>query len=196
MFRSLLLVFCLIQSSSSVFSQITVNEFYDDPENLLLFSSVYEVDSTPRSEFSKRIKNWTGTNFVNSREVIVSETEDQMVLVYSMNKFFVKVLGMRNYLPWYIRLVVQIKDNKIRCLFYDDGNVFRPGSYYNGISVPSVPARQNRFHDYMKKGVSPKNQVDAFIEVREYIINTGQEIFEAVKRSSTSDPKNLSNDDW
>jgi hypothetical protein len=48
----------------------------------------------------------------------------------------------------------------------------------------------------MKKGVSPKNQVDAFIEVREYIINTGQEIFEAVKRSSTSDPKNLSNDDW
>jgi hypothetical protein len=192
----LFLLLAFLLSVTSSFAQITMEEFYDDPGELLVHTKVYEFDSLPREEISKRLKNWAGANFVNSREVIVSETEDQMVLVYSMNKFFVKVLGMRSYLPWYIRLVVQIKDDKMRCLFYDDGNVFRPGSYNNGYTIPSTPARRNRFKDYMRNGVSPKNQTDAYVEVREYIILTGESISESVKKDSGIGEDKSPGNDW
>lgn len=182
LFIFLLLAFSF--SGASSFAQITMEEFYDDPGELLVHTKVYEFDSLPGTEISKRIKNWAGANFVDAREVIVNETENQMVFVYSMNKFFVKIFGMRNYLPWYIRLVVQIKDNKMRCLFYDDGNVFRPGSYSGGINVPSTPARHHRFKDYMRKGVSAKNQTEAFLEVKEHLISTGESISESVKKDS------------
>jgi hypothetical protein len=189
-----LVFYTILFLSNSLFSQIKLEEFYDAPKDLIIYSKVYELDSLSQEEIFNRLKNWESTTFVDSREVVVSENKDQVVLVYSTNKFFIKVLGMRNYLPWYIRLVIQIKPGKIRCLFYDDGNVFRPGSYSGGISVPSTPARRNRLKDYMRNGVSLKNQSDAYIEFRKHIILTGESLSNSIKNNKSV--SNSLNNDW
>jgi hypothetical protein len=185
--KNLILLLTLLFTSLTLKSQISINEFYDDENSLLVYGHVYEFDSIPAEEISKRLQNWAGTNFVNPREVIVSETSDQMVFVYVTKSFYNKVLGMRNTISWYIRLVVQIKDGKVRCLFYDDGNVYIPGSYGGGIYVPATPARRWRFHNYMKNGESPKRQTEGFISLRNSLITTGESISTGIQTGSFGD---------
>jgi hypothetical protein len=62
-------------------------------------------------------KNWGGTNFVNLKEVIVSETEDQIVLNYITNDLYVKSLGTIVTAEWYVRLVAEFKEGKMRVSF-------------------------------------------------------------------------------
>ena len=118
---------------------------YEDAKNFLFISKVIEVPNKSQKELLTQFKNWASTSFVNLREVIVSETDNQIVLNYitKTNSYF-KYLGMKSPViySWYVRLVAQFKDGKMRIQFYDDGNVFRPGEYskYTGTS-PSTPAR-------------------------------------------------------
>ena len=119
---------------------------YEDATSKLFISKVIEVPNKTQKELATQFKNWASTSFVNLREVIVSETDNQIVLNYitRTNSYF-KTLGMKNPVEysWYVRLVAQFKDGKIRVQFYDDGNVFRPGEYltYARTTTPSTPAR-------------------------------------------------------
>jgi hypothetical protein len=119
---------------------------YEDATSKLFISKVIEVPNKTQKELATQFKNWASTSFVNLREVIVSETDNQIVLNYitTTNSYF-KTLGMKTAVEygWYVRLVAQFKDNKVRVQFYDDGNVFRPGEYltYARTTTPSTPAR-------------------------------------------------------
>jgi hypothetical protein len=119
---------------------------YEDAASKLFISKVIEVPNKTQKELATQFKNWASTSFVNLREIIVSETDNQIVLNYitRTNSYF-KTLGMKNPVEysWYVRLVAQFKDGKIRVQFYDDGNVFRPGEYltYARTTTPSTPAR-------------------------------------------------------
>jgi hypothetical protein len=95
----------------------------------LYISKVIEIPNKTQKELQTQFKNWASTSFVNLREVMVSETDNQIVLNYiTKTPNYLKVLGMKtpfNY-DWYVRLVAQFKDGKVRIQFYDDGNVYRP----------------------------------------------------------------------
>jgi len=114
---------------------------YEDAKNMLFISKVIEIPGKTQKELQTQFKNWASTSFVNLREVMVSETDNQIVLNYitKTNTYF-KILGAKNIytMDWYVRLVAQFKDGKIRIQFYDDGNVYKP-SQYSG--YPSTPAR-------------------------------------------------------
>ena len=47
------------------------------------------------------------------------------VLNYIDKSFFIKYMGKIPY-SWYVRLVIQFKDGKIKCSYYDDGNELVP----------------------------------------------------------------------
>ena len=54
-------------------------------------------------------------------------------------------------MSWYVRMVVQFKDGKIRAQFYDDGNTFVAGTYSQYGSVPATQARTVYIKSYNKK---------------------------------------------
>lgn len=105
-------------------------------------------------------KNWASTSFVNLKEVTVSETDNQMVLNYiTETSDYFKTLGMKNpfTMSWYVRLVGQFKDGKIRILAYEDGNAFKPGSYSSYGSVPAVQRGTYSLTSFMK---TPETEKD------------------------------------
>lgn len=133
---------------------------YEDVSSGLFVSKIVEVKDKSQKDLITQFKNWASTRFVNLKEVMVSETENQIVLNYiTKTNSYMKSLGMKlpmNY-SWYVRMVVQFKDGKVRAQFYDDGNSFIAGEYSKYGSVPAVPARTMYVHTYTKK---PENVKD------------------------------------
>lgn len=130
---------------------LNIDSFYQKKDDLIIISGVHSFDSISKNDLIKKVKHWGGTKFVNLKEVLVSETDDQLVFNYITNTFFIqnKVLGKvyKQPISWYLRLVIQFKDNRIRCIFYDDGNVSMPPSQ----NIPGRPARTIQFRDYFKE---------------------------------------------
>lgn len=160
---------------------------------------MHEFENISQDKINNCVKNWAGRNFVNMREVLVSETKDQMVFNYITNSFFIKILGMPNSYKWYIRLVVQTKENKVRLLFYDDGNAFWAGTYTrignSFSSTPSIPARRYRFKDYFKKdGTCRKTHEAGIISLRSHCVNSSKDIIDNVEMPPQIE--DFPNSDW
>lgn len=142
--KKLMMMVCLLLLNSFVFAQknqVHIDSIMENQQQNLIHSYVMTLDSNFNiDDIKERIDNWAAVNFVDSRAVGISETRNQIVYVYSTN-FYHKVFGIRGPTPWYIRLVIQFKDNKIRFLFFDDGNVYIPGSYVGRTYIPATQAR-------------------------------------------------------
>lgn len=62
----------------------TVDSIYENPSELLLRTKIIQFDSNQTAEALKtKFKNWAGLKFRNLNEVIVSETNEQIVLNYN-----------------------------------------------------------------------------------------------------------------
>jgi hypothetical protein len=143
---SMVLLFALVTIVSFGQDEEVIRDVkkFEDATTGLYVSKVIEVPSKSQKELQTQFKNWASTSFVNLREVMVSETDNQIVLNYiTKTPNYVKTLGMKVPMDydWYVRLVAQFKDGKIRVQFYDDGNVFKPGEYSRYGNVPATPAR-------------------------------------------------------
>lgn len=157
-----MLVFCLISFLAFSQENDTIPDLlpYEDDISGLFVSKIVEVKDKTQKELATQFKNWASTRFVNLREVMVSETENQIVLNYIIDaSSYVKTLGMKIPMSysWYVRLVAQFKDGKARAQFYDDGNTFKPGEYSRYGNVPATEARTIFIHKSTKK---PENIKD------------------------------------
>lgn len=127
---------------------------YEDVASGLYKSKVIEVPGKSQKDLSTMFKNWASQEFVNLREITTSDTESQLVLSYiQKTSAKVKVLFTKSVeeLGWYVRLVAQFKDGKLRLQIYDEGNTFKSGGIYNGVSIPSVPARSYNIRTFTTK---------------------------------------------
>ena len=127
---------------------------YEDATSRLFISKVVEVKDKSQKDLATQFKNWASTRFVNLREVMVSETENQIVLNYITDaSSYIKTLGIKIPMSysWYIRMVAQFKDGKVRAQFYDDGNTFKPGEYSRYGNVPATQARTMFVSSYTEK---------------------------------------------
>lgn len=189
--RNLTLLLALLVSFLAK-SQFQIDSLYSDREQLLINQKVIVVDSVSSEELIKRIKNWGGVSFVNLKEVLVSETQDQLVFTYITSGFYVKSLGITTPLDWYVRMVVQVKDGRIRVQQFDDGNTFRPGSYSGSVSVPSTQARLYNLDDYFVDGVARKMYNEGFIRFKAATLTTLYSLETAVKSPKSEAGK----DEW
>lgn len=185
------LMMCLMTIVS--FGQLHIDSFYMDKTQNLIYSEIQEFDSLSQEQINTKVKNWAGTKFVNMKEVLVSETKEQLVFNYITETFYIKTLGMSQYKTWYIRMVIQIKDNKIKVSLFDDGNGFWAGSYSGGVSVPSVQARRYRFSDYFgKEGTCRKMYNGGLENIKESCMSTTKSLI----KSLTENTKNQTDNDW
>jgi hypothetical protein len=91
-------------------------------------------------------------------------------------------------------LVVQVKDNKVRLLFYDDGNSFMPG---DGKYVSSTPARIYKLRNYLKEDengqlIARKTSKDGLLNIISSIEATAYSIEIALRTKQKNYPK----DEW
>ena len=167
-----IILFSLLLFSSIANAQFQIDSLYQDKEQLLINQKVIIVDSVSREELINRIKNWGGVSFVNLKEVLVSETQDQLVFTYVTSGFYIKSMGITTPLDWYVRMVVQVKDGRIRVQQFDDGNTYRAGSYSGGVTGPATQARRYHLNDYFVDGVARKTYNEGFIKFKEAANNT------------------------
>jgi len=178
-----------------------IDSFYQNKSEYLILSKIVNLkDSIGKSSLINKIKNWSATAFVNSKEVLVSETDDQLVFVYITKSFFMKGLfGEHNTVSWYIRLVVQLKDNRIRLQFFDDGNVYVAGSYYNNVRVASVPDRSSKFTNYFNKDDNTRTRKmydEGFYNLLLSINQTAKDIESAILNQLNKNVEPQKKDDW
>jgi hypothetical protein len=79
---------------------VKIDEFYQNKEELIIHSKVIDFPGKTKQEIVNGFKNWASTNFVNLKEVIVSESDDQIVLNYISKQMYVKSLGSPVSLSW------------------------------------------------------------------------------------------------
>lgn len=185
--KSRIITTLLLMLSLNISAQISVDSFYTDKSQNLIHSQIVEFDSLSQEYIVNKVKNWAGTNFVNMKEVLVSETKDQLVFNYITKDFVskVKFLGSTSVvqMPWYFRMVVQIKNNRIRILIYDDGNAFWPGSYSQYGSTPSTAARTYKFTSYFdKQGLAGKYFNEGLIDVKKSCLLTCQGLIDEINK--------------
>lgn len=169
--------------SISTFCQIPIDSFYVDKDTYLIHSQVEEFDSTfTPDKIINSTKNWAGINFVNMENVLVSETNNQLVFNYVI-PFYYKALGMKYYTNWYVRMVVQIKGNRSRFLFYDDGNCFIPASKYS----ISIQARQRKISQQFcnNSGFFRGSSEEGSIEFKKSIENTSNDLVNSIKNNQS-----------
>jgi hypothetical protein len=164
--------------SLTSYGQMYIDEFYQKSDELLIHSIVYEFDSLSQDELNVKIKNWAGTTFKNMNEVLVSETKDQMVFRYITDDFSIKTMGVNSYYSWYFKMVVQVKDGKIKVSVYDAMNGFWAGKS-GGISTNSG---RYTFSDYFgKDGLSKKMYTTGLQSVKNNSILLTEELNKSIK---------------
>jgi hypothetical protein len=136
-----------VENPLFVDGKLYLDSIYSNKDEMIIFSGIHIFDGLSQAELKTRVKNWASLSFVNLKEVLVSETDDQIVLNYISSAFYAKSLGAKATVNWYLRLLIQFKDGKIRCTYYDDGNVRMLASQYS----PGVSARALYLKDYFKK---------------------------------------------
>jgi hypothetical protein len=181
---------CMIAYVAS--GQYHIDSLYFDKSQFLMNQKVIQVDSVLSDELIKRVKNWGSTHFVNLKEVLVGETEDQLVFNYISDDFYVKTMGMVTGVSWYIRMVVQVKDGRIRVQLFDDGNAYKPGSYSGGVSTPAMQARAYHLTDYFKDTVARKMYNDGLEKIKSGVVTTLFSLEQAVKTKAIK----ADNGDW
>lgn len=173
-----LMLGALLLLSTMAYSQYHIDSLYQDQESYLLYSVVQEYDSLSQEVLNTKVKNWAGTAFVSLPEVLVGDTKEQMVLRFITNAFYFKMLGMATICPWYIRVVILMKDNKIKISFYDDGNSFWPARYTGTTVIPAVQAGKYHFNHYAfkKDGTAAKMSNDGIANIKPICINMANDL--------------------
>ncbi|WP_396175555.1 hypothetical protein [Flavobacterium sp.] len=158
--KYLITIFCFLIFTTSANSQeksksansvdiFYLDSLYSNKDELIIFSEIHKFDNLNVSEIKNKIKNWASLKFVNLREVLISETDDQIVLNYITSSLYVKSLGVKTPIQFYIRLQIQIKDGRVKYTYFDDGNVrMLPSQYSSGVQARSF---------YLKDYFSEKN---------------------------------------
>lgn len=87
------------------------NKIYLNDEGLI-FEKIFEYKNLKPTDLIKIIKNWGGETYTSFKNVLVNETDNQLVIRYSNGNV---------YSPSYTKLIIDIKENKIRVRVYDEG---------------------------------------------------------------------------
>lgn len=147
----------------SVVGQVHINDFYKNKDTYLIQSLEVETNKTQK-EVIQSVKNWAGENFVNMNEVLVSETENQLVFRYVNNSY---------YRSWYLKMIVKIENQKVKISVYDGGNV----GYYDSMLKRYVsPSTYFFIHGFNKENISRKLNTKGLLDTHSNINNTIREI--------------------
>ena len=113
--KRFILILVTITFSLNCFAQTTIDEFYENKDKYLIQSSIHEFQFLTNGFIMKEVKDWANQNHYDIDHNININGTDFMVFTYTIKE---KILS------WYIKMEIQIKDDKIRLLVFDDMNSY------------------------------------------------------------------------
>lgn len=125
---------------------VFLSQIYSNESSYLVSQKVIDFDSMSKEELITRFENWAGQNFRNYDKVRTSKTESQITLNYITSSF-------NTSLDFYLIMVVEFKDNKIRVQIFDDGNVYKSGYYSGSVYISGISARSYHLKSYFIDGM-------------------------------------------
>ncbi len=175
--------FMYFSLSSTAQTCITRDSTFQNFNEKLVHSEVVLIDSVSQAELIRRAKNWGGTAFVNFNEVLVAETDNQLVFNYITSNSGGMITSKE-----YIRLVVQFKDGRIKASFFDDGNVFTPSTQYAAAVAARTYYYTNTYKD-SETMLCEKGMTKAVYQIhknfKKGILSTMDELKSALQKSAT-----------
>ena len=110
---------------------IDIDTFYKNKNEYLIYEGIYKFKTLlTKDELKHKFKNIAGAVYNNLNNVITAESDDQIVINY-ITPFTVNNVG--GTIDWRIKLIVQFKDRKIRCLYYDNKNSYLSKEIPSGV---------------------------------------------------------------
>lgn len=174
--------FLFLSVSGKAQNCLTRDSIFQNFDEKLVYSEVVLIDSVSQAELIRRAKNWGGTAFVNLKEVLVAETDNQLVFNYIASNSGGMITSKE-----YIRLVIQFKDGRIKASFYDDGNVFTPSTQYSAAVAARTYYYTNTYKEpettLCEKGMS-KAAYQIHKSFRKGVISTMEELKSALQKSA------------
>jgi len=158
-------------------SYLYTDSLYKDRQSYLMIEKIVQVPNKTQKEIHSLIKEWGGVNFRSLKDVITSDSESQITMV------FVKS-GIISY-EWYVRSVIQIKDGRFRIQLFDDGNCF----------VGGLNIRERSYHlDFFFNNDVLKNQrkINVMLMFYDNLTQMVDNLREYTNNQNSSKPK----DDW
>ncbi len=145
---------------------IEYNKIFLNGEGMI-FESVFEYKNKNINDLKGLIKNWGGAKYNSFKDVLVNETDNQLVLRYSYEN-----LPLNSF----IKTIIDLKDNKIRIRIYDEG-LETLGFYFsnyssdinlccvnkNGVVKNSEKRGMDDLIKYYKMIISLSNQLNDYI---------------------------------
>ena len=173
-------------------TKMTLDDFYQDKSNYLIYSVVDTFDTIQRDVLITRIKNWAGLKFVNVNKVLVGETQSQLVFNYIDDTYYQKTILMKFHRDWYYRLIIQMKDDRVKISIYDDGNAFWPGNS----AGPGLSARTYHFATYTfkKNGEYRGSDPTPLLNVKQKCIDDINSIIKAIQTQEKT--SNVEEETW
>ncbi len=159
LFTLLFLIFLRSNLNAAEKDTLFLNQVLTDANSNLVLEKIIKFDSSTSAELMQRFENWGGQNFRNYESVKTSKTETQITLSYITSSF--QVIDM------YIILIAEFKDNKLRLKFFDDGNVFKPGSYQGGTTIPAIQGRTYKIKSYFENEMIIYKPNPGFFNIKE-----------------------------
>jgi len=178
--KLLMLVMLLITSMS--FSQLTIDEFYEDKEVFLIHNIVKDFDSISQYELIHRIKDWGRSQFISFGEVLVSETDNQLIFNYMTKSFVEKKWRKTIIKSWYIKMAIDVADNKISISLYDDGNSYWEDLTSTYKNVVSTSSNTYKFKYYfLEDGITDKKYFKGISDVKGECIKISNSLIEDIE---------------
>ena len=179
---------------------VYLDQIYKDVSTYLVSQRVMEFDSVSAQELMKRFENWGGQNFRNYEHVRTSKTETQITLNYITS---CSSIG----LDFYINMVVEFKENKMRVQIFDDANVYKPGSYAGTTYIAGIASRSYHIAAYFKEGmidykIKPgmlnysEKQATGALSYKASIESGLDELYQFIKSNSATNAAKKTDDGW
>jgi hypothetical protein len=140
----------------------------------LIEEKIFEYQNKSINDLKGLIKNWGGSNFRSFKDVLVNETDNQLVIRYIIND------------GKYLRVLMDLKDNKLRIRLYDDG-LTHFNLFFNGMGLFGNKNKETCCSN--GKGEIKKDQkegMDYLISIYTPIISTSKSINEYILKNSDS----------
>lgn len=179
---------------------VYLDQIYKDVSTYLVSQRVMEFDSVSAQELMKRFENWGGQNFRNYEHVRTSKTETQITLNYITS---CSSIG----LDFYINMVVEFKENKMRVQIFDDANVYKPGSYAGTTYIAGIASRSYHIAAYFKEGmidykIKPgmlnysEKQATGALSYKASVESGLDELYQFIKSNSATNSAKKTDDGW
>lgn len=134
---------------------IKIEDVYEDPANLLLKSDVIELPGKSTAELKEMVDNWANSYFANAKENWADREENSTkfscLIPFEMESIIGGGLITAHY---YIVMMVEFKDGKVRYKLYDDGNEYEPETE----NTSAYPAHSYYYKDWFDKNGEIENK--------------------------------------